>query len=75
MSGPAKPYLFVNPNREVEAVRYGSTRLHGIPIQVHVAVPVDELWWGEELPTELEIVGDEVRSVSRIRIIHKLKLA
>lgn len=73
MSENNKPYLFISPQREIDAAKSSDFTL-GIPIRVNTAVPTDELWWGEQLPTEMEISGGEVRTISRIRIIHKLKL-
>lgn len=75
MNNINQPYLFVSPDREQAAVNRPHTWIPmsmGIPIRVSAQVPKGELWWGVQLPNETEIVGDEVRTVSRIRIIHKL---
>lgn len=71
MSDPAN-YLFVNPYRETEAVKAGKELHQMLPIRVSTVVPRNEIWWGREMPTQVEVDGLEVKVINRIEIIHKM---
>jgi hypothetical protein len=67
-------FLFLHPDYEGRAVneRKGFSEL--LPIRISTLVPKDEIWWAQELPDELEVVGSDVRMTRRLKIIHKLHI-